>query len=221
MRIDSRKLYVVTLLPVLLAGCHHEDKHTERATIDDEVQSVSVDVGSGDLTLRGRDVTGVAATARVEGDTNHLAHVFENGHLALFDDCNDSPCSVDITATVPFGVPIEISTGSGDVELYDLLGTVSVSTGSGDVGGFGLAGADLVTTTGSGDVDLEVTAPAERVYVRTGSGDVRLDVPSGAYALYVDTGSGDTSVRGVSNDSGAPASLEVTTGSGDVTIRGH
>jgi DUF4097 and DUF4098 domain-containing protein YvlB len=160
-------------------------------------------------------------SARVEGDSNRLGHSLVDGHLALFDDCNDDPCSVDIGATVPTGVPIELRTGSGDCTLDGLLGTLSIHTGSGDIDGWALAGTELDATTGSGDVRLDVTAPAERVHVRTGSGDVFLDVPSGSYDLRVDTGSGDEHFHSVSNDSSAPGTLEITTGSGDVTIRGH
>lgn len=221
MRAYSEKSFVFLLPLVLAAGCYHPDRHTESASFDEAIQSVTVDVGSGDVTLRGRDVAGATVTARIDGDSNHLGHSVEDGHLVLFDDCHDDQCGVDITATVPAGAPVELHTGSGDITVEDLLGTLALHTGSGDIEGWGLAGTDLVATTGSGDVELDARATAERIHVRTGSGDVRLDVPSGSYALRVDTGSGDTSVRGVSDDGAAPATLEVTTGSGDVVIRGH
>ena len=97
---------------------------------------------------------GARMTARIEGDSNHLGHSLEDGHLFLFDECNDDECSVDITASIPAGVPVEIRTGSGDIGVDDLLGTLSLHTGSGDIEGWGLGGTDLVATTGSGDVDL-------------------------------------------------------------------
>jgi hypothetical protein len=221
MRSLLQPILATLLLPVVAAGCYGADRHTERASFDERVESVSVDVGSGDLTLRGGDVAFVTVTARVEGDANHLGHSLSDGHLALFDECNDDHCSVDINATIPAGVSVELHTSSGDIHLDGLLGTLSLDTGSGDIQGSSLSGADLVAVTGSGDVDLDVIAPAERIHVRTGSGDVHLDVPSGSYALRIDTGSGDTSVRGITDDAGALNTLEVTTGSGDVTIRGH
>jgi hypothetical protein len=223
MRSLSLDVLVILLLPVLTAGCYDDDadRHTERAALEDGVESVSVDVGSGDLVLRGSDVAGATVTARVEGDTNHLGHFLHDGHLTLFDDCNDDPCSADISATIPASVPIHVHTGSGDILIDGMHGTLSLNTGSGDIQGGSLSGADLVALTGSGDVTLGVIAPAERIQVRTGSGDVHVDLPSGPYALRIDTGSGDTSVRGITNDAGAPGTLEVTTGSGDVTIRGR
>jgi hypothetical protein len=221
MRSFPQNLRTILLLPVIAAGCYDADRHTERASFDEGVESVSVDVGSGDLTLYGSDVASVSVSARIEGDANHLGHSLSDGHLILFDECNDDHCSVDINATIPTGVPIELRTASGDIHIDGMLGTLSLHTGSGDIQGSGLSGADLVAFTGSGDVGLDVTALAERIHVRTGSGDVHLAVPSGRYALRIDTGSGDTSIRGITDDIGAPGTLEVTTGSGDVTIRGR
>jgi hypothetical protein len=221
MRSFFRQIRATLLLQIAAAGCYSADRHTERASFDDSVESVSVDVGSGDLTLRGSDVALVTVTARVEGDANHLGHSLSDGHLALFDDCHDDHCSVDINAIIPAGVPVELHTSSGDIHLDGMQGTLSINTGSGDIQGWGLSGADLVAFTGSGDMRLDVTAPAERIHVSTGSGDVHLDVPSGPYALRIDTGSGDISIRGITDDAGAANTLEVTTGSGDVTIGGH
>jgi hypothetical protein len=221
MRSLPQEWLLILLFPVVAAGCYEPDRHTERASFEEGVESVSVDVGSGDLTLRGSDVVGVTVTARIEGDANHLGHALDDGHLALFDECNDDLCSVDIDATLPAGVPIELHTSSGDIHIDGMLGTLSLHTGSGDIEGFHLSGADLVAVTGSGDVALDVIAPTERIELRTGSGDIHLDVPSGAYSLRVDTGSGDTSIRDITDDPDAPRTLDVTTGSGDVTIRGH
>jgi DUF4097 and DUF4098 domain-containing protein YvlB len=173
------------------------------------------------VTLRGADVSDVAVSARIEGTTNHLGHGFNDGKLTLVDDCHESHCSVDLTATVPAGVALEVHTGSGDLLVVGMLGAIALHTGSGDIDGRGLAGTDLVADTGSGDVALGIADPAERVHVKTGSGDVLLDVPGGSYDLRVGTGSGDRSFSGLVDDPSATSVLEVTTGSGDVTIRGH
>jgi hypothetical protein len=221
MRSNSAKLLVLLLLPALAAGCAAPERHDEDASFGDEVQSLSIDVGSGDVTLRGGDVALVTVTARIEGPSNHLAHTVTDGHLALSDACHEDPCSVDITATLPSGVPVDLHTGSGDVTIDDMLGTLSLHTGSGDIEGWDLGGADLVADTGSGDVDLGVADPAERVQVHTGSGDVALDVPSGSYDLRIETGSGDRAFHAVTNDAAAPGTIEITTGSGDVTVTGR
>jgi hypothetical protein len=222
MRHGLTGLLFCLLTSTLVAGCGvNENVHLEHATIDDAVSSITVDVGSGDVRLRGSDVSAVSVTARIEGDPNHLGQALDNGQLTLFDDCHQTHCSVDVTAVVPAGVPVDVHTGSGDVRIDDLLATILVRTGSGDIAGAGIAGADLETETGSGDIALDVAEPAERLELRTGSGDVSLGVPSAAYSLSITTGSGDRHVNGVTNDSGAPGSIDVFTGSGDVVIRGY
>jgi len=206
---------------VLSSGCYEAERHDENLVIDEAVESIRVDVGSGDVKLVGADVSEVTVSARIEGPSNHLAHSLEDGRLTLSDDCHESRCSVDVTATVPAGVLGDLSTGSGDLTVVDLLAPLVLRTGSGDILGWDLAGLDLSAETGSGDVSLDVAEAVERVSVHTGSGDVTLDVPAGGYRLSVSTGSGDSAFHDVSGDSQALGAIDVVTGSGDVTIRGH
>jgi hypothetical protein len=209
------------VVSLLLSACYEAERHGENLVIDEPVESIRVDVGSGDVKLVGADVSEVTVSARIEGPSNHLAHSLEDGHLTLTDDCHDSHCSVDVTATVPAGVLGDLRTGSGDLTVVDLLAPLVLQTGSGDILGWDLAGLDLNAETGSGDVSLDVAEAAERVTVQTGSGDVTLDVPAGSYRLSVSTGSGDSAFHNVTGDSEALGAIDVVTGSGDVTIRGH
>ncbi|HEX5098722.1 MAG TPA: DUF4097 family beta strand repeat-containing protein [Polyangiaceae bacterium] len=203
------------------AGCAEPETHTERTVIEEPVDSLTVDVRSGDVHIYGGDVSEVTATATIVGGSNHLGHSFTGGKLTLVDVCHENHCSVDVSVEVPSGVSVTVQVASGDLELYEMLGAINVATGSGDILGYGLAGAALDAETGSGDVALEVSEPAERIHVRTHSGDVSLGVPAGAYRLDVGTNSGDRHVSDVSNDSRASGSIDVFTGSGDVAIRGY
>jgi hypothetical protein len=211
----------VLVLTLVAASCADPDVHTERAVITESVESLTISVGSGDVRLQGDDASEVIVTARIEGPSNHLGHALTGGRLTLVDDCHENHCNVDIDAVVPAGVPIEIHTGSGDIELGAMLGTIQVRTGSGDIEGWDLAGADLDAQTGSGDVSLEVGVPAERIRVQSGAGDVSLGVPAGSYRLSVETGSGDRHISDVANDASAPGTVDVFTGSGDVLVRGY
>jgi hypothetical protein len=214
--------FAVVLLSTLSAlGCAAPERHSEDFVESDQVDSLSVDVGSGDVWLRGADVAEVSVHARIEGDRNHLGHAFTAGTLTLVDDCHDSRCSVDIDATLPAGVPVTVHTGSGDLVLEDLLGTVTLRTGSGDIQGDHVAGANLDIEAGSGDLALSVAEPAEHIRATTHSGDVRLSVPSGAYRLDVNTDSGDRHIDGITNDPSAPATLDVSTNSGDIRVNGY
>ncbi|HTQ04505.1 MAG TPA: DUF4097 family beta strand repeat-containing protein [Polyangiaceae bacterium] len=221
MRHDFSRFLLIAAGSLLFAGCYDAERHTETAVIDQALDTVRVDVGSGDVTVDGADVADVSVTARVEGPLNHLGHSVDGGVLTLFDDCHEHHCSVDVHAVVPAGVAVEVDTGSGDIAVNRLLGTLDLHTGSGDVDGSELAAIDLSARTGSGDISLQVDDPAENVTLQTGSGNVALGVPAGSYRLRVSTGSGDQRTNRVESDDAAPGAITVHTGSGDVTIDGY
>jgi DUF4097 and DUF4098 domain-containing protein YvlB len=133
--------------------------------------------------------------------------------------------SIDITATIPAGLSLDIETGSGDVDLDDREGPVKVIVGSGDV----VAGdidADFELASGSGDLhvgvvtgmcewssgsgDITAEGGEGRVEISTGSGDVDIDSVTGS--LRVSTGSGDVDLGTLEG------SLYARTSSGDVTV---
>ena len=80
------------------AGCAEPEIHTEHAVIEGTVESVTVDVRSGDVRVRGADVSEVSVTARIEGASNHLGQALTGGKLSLVDDCHENHCAVDIDA---------------------------------------------------------------------------------------------------------------------------
>ena len=221
MRENTRIFGLVAGLSLFVSGCYEAEIHYENAVIEERVDSMTVDVGSGDIILRGDEVSSVTVEARIEGPSNHLGHDLQDGHLTLFDDCNEDPCSVDVSVLVPEAIWIALRTGSGDIEVQRTRGALVLRTGSGDIAGSSVLGVDLDAETGSGDVALAVPGEIGRVLVKTGSGDVDLDVPSGSYRLSVSTGSGDREMHGVASATDAVGSIQVRTGSGDVVIRGH
>jgi len=127
--------------------------------------------------------------------------------------------------------PLEVSTGSGDVKVWDAPSGARLFTGSGDVEVHSLAG-DLQARTGSGDV-LASGTPTGAWDVHTGSGSVTLRMPAGArFELDAHSGSGDivcdhpfttvtrlghSTLHGLVN-SGGPK-VTVRTGSGDITLQ--
>jgi DUF4097 and DUF4098 domain-containing protein YvlB len=115
--------------------------------------------------------------------------------------------SIDIEVGLPAEIELDISTGSGDVEIANRGGQVSVNTGSGDVE-VGEADGGLEVNTGSGDVTVKAARHAVRL--STGSGDVRVGGIGGEATVH--TGSGDVTVGKVAGD------VDVGTGSGDVEI---
>lgn len=222
---QTRKpLFLLAILPLALGACEfHGDRdvHQEELRIEQAPEALAIDVGSGDVAIFGADVSEVNVTAKVQGPKNHVGHDLRDGRLTLFDDCNEEPCSVDLTVLVPAQTALNLRTGSGDVQLGDTRADVVLKTGSGDIAGSNLGGLDFSAETGSGDVAFDVLPQANRLHVRTGSGDVALRVASGSYRIAIATGSGDQRVAGVSNDASAASAIDVTTGSGDVSIQGR
>ncbi|MDT5035614.1 MAG: hypothetical protein QOE03_799 [Micromonosporaceae bacterium] len=153
------------------------------------VATASIDVGSGDIRVRG-------ATGDVSVRTG-------SGNITLADVAGN----------------VVTKTGSGDVRLTAISGTTAATTSSGNIDGTALRGGNTVTHTGSGDVTLrlaaaqnldadtgsgnvQITVPGGQSYqlsTSTGSGDQHLNVPSDAAAdhrLRVHTGSGDITISG-------------------------
>jgi hypothetical protein len=135
--------------------------------------------------------------------------------------------AIDYDITAPRNTLLTAQTGSGDVQVADIKGTVKVETGSGTIhadrlgsgskletGSGNIQANDLgggsILQTGSGDLKAAFTSPGD-VTAGTGSGSVQLTNVQGA--LKVETGSGNLNVTGQPT---SPWKLE--TGSGDVTL---
>ena len=136
--------------------------------------------------------------------------------------------SIDIIATIPAGMRLDIKTGSGDVDLDDRTAPVRVSTGSGDVLAARM-GDGLEAGAGSGDLrvdsvvgpfkfsagsgDVTVGSVEGRVEISLGSGDVDIDEITGN--TKVSTGSGNIGIGTLEG------SLDASASSGDITVLDH
>lgn len=109
------------------------------------------------------------------------------------------------TVTLPEGVAVEYSTGSGNFSAAGISSDMKIRSGSGNLAFADLKGA-IRATTGSGDV--EVTGYVGEGSFSTGSGDISLSRADGELSLTC--GSGDIEV----DDS--KAAIKATTGSGDI-----
>ncbi len=108
---------------------------------------------------------------------------------------------------------LSVDTGSGSVTVAGVVGEVSIDTGSGSVDVEGVRGPVLTVDTGSGSVDV-MDVEADVVEVDTGSGSVQL-ARVAAPNIVVDTGSGSVDLHVLS----AVDRIVVDTGSGGVTLR--
>ena len=114
--------------------------------------------------------------------------------------------SAPVTATGRYGTT-RVDTGSGDVELGEIVDSARIQSGSGDVRIQSVA-RDVVVKTGSGDIAVG-TCRGEASF-GSGSGDVELE--DGGRAVDVKTGSGNIKLHQ------APPDVRVTTGSGTIRL---
>ncbi len=136
--------------------------------------------------------------------------------------------SIDYEITTPANTLLTAESGSGDLQLSNLNGTVQGHTGSGsiradklgagsklDTGSGSIEATNLmgstILQTGSGEVSAELGSAGD-VVASTGSGSIKLTNVQGA--IKADTGSGSLEISGQPT---SPWKLE--TGSGDITLQ--
>jgi hypothetical protein len=118
--------------------------------------------------------------------------------------------SIDYEITAPSGTTLKAESGSGDLEIGGIEGTVTAETGSGEMH-IDNIGANAKLEAGSGSIHAVNVHGAATL--QTGSGDLDLDL-SGAGDVKAQTGSGSIHIRGVSGG------LRADAGSGNIEVTG-
>ena len=140
---------------------------------------------------------------------NHVRFVLkqEDSHWSWHQHNGKSP---EMTIEVPAEAMLDLTSGSGDLSLEGVHGTIGLQTGSGNIVAHGAAGA-LTLRTGSGDV--RANALSGTLNTRSGSGDLRVE---GNFSqLDAHTGSGSLNLSAGNLQNGA----NLSSGSGDVNLR--
>jgi hypothetical protein len=136
--------------------------------------------------------------------------------------------SIDYEITTPANTMLVAQSGSGDLQLSNINGTVKASTGSGSIHAEKLGSGSRLETgsgtidasslmgsttlqTGSGEIHAQLGSAGD-VVAGTGSGDIKLENVQGA--VKAETGSGSLDISGQPT---APWKLE--TGSGEISLR--
>ncbi|MGJ9414344.1 DUF4097 family beta strand repeat-containing protein [Aeromicrobium sp. CF4.19] len=129
-------------------------------------------------------------------------------------------CGVEVTVTVPAGLPVEVATGSGDI-VADGLGdrVLTLAAASGDIRARDLEVDELSATAADGDVDASFVGEPFAVKASTDSGDVDLVMASGEREYQVDvlteTGELEQDMESVEESSGF---VRVRSDSGDISL---
>ncbi|WP_436737243.1 DUF4097 family beta strand repeat-containing protein [Streptomyces sp. BBFR102] len=203
----------------------------------DRITSVRLENGAGGVTVNGvEDGTGehkLHRTFDYQGERpTGATHRIEDGVLVL-GGCGDR-CAVGYTVDLPAGLPVsgevssgavrlsrvgavEVTTGSGHVELEGVTGSVQVRTTNGPISGTGIQADRIQARTSNGPIDLTPAAPAD-IRAETANGPVTLTVPRAGYRVTTDSANGHRTVDVPDDPKGAYA-LDVRTGNGAITVR--
>ncbi|MFH1219082.1 MAG: DUF4097 family beta strand repeat-containing protein [Candidatus Eisenbacteria bacterium] len=244
------------LVTMVLASCtidgpfkYTETKMETRTVPVEGIATLETRLGSADITVVTKEGTDaefiitktykahereygenlLAETAvKIERQGSRLVLTRENTKKVNVDVVFKGYVSIEITATLPAGIALDILTGSGDILVGDRTAAILIHSGSGDITVGGAAGG-IDVKSGSGDVRLQqakgtvkftsgsgdffggdIEGVAEG---STGSGEVNIEKIVGD--LTVSTGSGDVSVLS------ATGKVSARSGSGDMEFRGH
>jgi hypothetical protein len=130
-------------------------------------------------------------------------------------------CAVRYRVVVPDNIPIDVRTTSGSIRLDGYRGSARLASGSGNVTINDFCGFGLQARAESGTIAANVDCALQQLSARSTSGSVRVVVPPGRYRLDAETAAGERTVRGVTEATDAPFSLQALSSSGDVTVEGR
>ena len=98
--------------------------------------------------------------------------------LMLGYQCPDeSLCSASYDIQVPRGVAVRVSSGTGEIRLSSLAGTVTAKSGTGLIVAAGLTSRTASFTTNLGEIDAVFATAPVTVHVTTNLGAINLRVP--------------------------------------------
>ncbi len=185
---------------------------------------IELRVQSGDIAVVGGSQNGVSITASKHSVFGHGPVQHRSLHGGILQISSTCPrlvvgsCSASYRLAVPNDVPISIRAEHGNIRLDGYRGSADVATDSGAIRVEDYCGFVLGAASASGDVTVSSACSPERLTLRSDSGDVSATVPSGDYRIQAASSSGDTSVRGLTDDDGAPWAIEALSNTGDVSL---
>lgn len=155
------------------------------------LDALDLDLGSGDVTIKGAELAAIDSTNVKTGSGNVTLDRFKSGQLEV-DVGSGNVTANGLMATVV------VTAGSGNIRLNDVTGTVNLKVGSGNVRLYKLTNAETNIVAGSGDVNVQVPSSFAGFYdLRAGSGSVSAPDPKRKTTDYVKvrTDSGDIKVE--------------------------
>lgn len=221
-------LVVVGVIVGLLMGASALMRETKviRSVVDlGESTQLVVKATSADIRVVEGDTGVLSLTARVTSGLRKTD--FQIGRrgdeIKVVSVCQPllSPgCGVALTISVPKGMPVVISTTSGDIAAEAIAkGVFTASSTSGDIVGRALAVDEFSATSRSGDIRAVFAGQPFGFKARTDSGDIAATIPPGkrAYAVITKSTSGDV-VSQFESTEGGDGLIRATSDSGDIRL---
>jgi len=217
---------VLVLAVMLVAGVplwadRAEGAFERTLSVSGPVQ-LHVSTGSGNITIR----KGAAGSVRIQGRV-HVNDRFGDAQARVREVEQNPPIrqtgniitigtevrrwekvGISYDLTVPEETQADARTGSGNLEVYDLRGSLETATGSGGIRAENIGG-QVQARTGSGNILLSGTGGGASA--TTGSGSVETNSINGSVEAH--TGSGNITV------SGASGGVRARTGSGSIRVQ--
>ncbi|MFE5541872.1 hypothetical protein [Streptomyces sp. NPDC056492] len=207
------------------------------------VTSLEIEAGSADVRITPRSDGRVVYDARASWTAGapKIEESWLGDTLKLTPRCpavaefleSGVGCSVDLGVTVPAGMPVKVTAGSGTVVISGLGGAVDAEVGtgtlrlsalrgplragigSGSLEASGLSSPQAEIRAGAGSAAVRFAAPPERVTARAGSGRLRLTVPEATrFRVTARTGAGRCDVAPGMDDPSAPGRLDISADAG-------
>jgi DUF4097 and DUF4098 domain-containing protein YvlB len=234
-----------TLL-LLAAPAFAAEGHFERTLQVSGNPNVQIETGSGSIEVRAGSGNEIQVNGHIKrsdwfaGDGDEKIKRLESNppiqqsgndvRIGHIDDPElKRNVSISYEVVVPAATQLRSNSGSGEITISGLSGTVEAGTGSGNVKLTDI-GSAVRAHTGSGNVDLE--GVKGNVWARTGSGSIRATNVSGAFDGQTGSGhlvleqTGSGSVRAETGSGGLElhnvrGSLQALAGSGNIKAEGE
>jgi hypothetical protein len=198
----------VVLFLISCSSSHSQEEKTIEKSFDG-ISSIDLSTAAGDCVIKkgSTDAVQVKVTYTYDDDDYTPKMEQSGSRLGLEEKfhARNTRGSSKWELTVPDGLEIEFSSGSGDLALSDLKGEMDYNSGSGDAHIDDFEG-ELKGNSGSGDFHLKNVRG--EIKINSGSGDHHIS--DSELLAKANTGSGDVEV----NDS--KGGFKLNTGSGDV-----
>jgi Putative adhesin len=199
-------------------------------TFSDPVTRLEVKSRAGDVTIRfdpapadGKTV--VKTVRRFSFGSPRVTSTITGGTLRLDQSCDrhwwlPGTCAVDVDLSTPVGIPVVVTTETGNVAVDGATAAVRISVDTGDISVLDSAAGTVRADSTTGDIRLQFRTPPQTVSARADTGDLRVQVPLDAegYRVQARTEVGNLRVDARLRNGQSTRTLDVLTTTGDITV---